>query len=469
MGSVQIVPPGQQDDALIMISNVIRAGILSALLLGLAGCNDQTVKDFTANAYTSFSPALVAEMARKKMSRESPIMGRIFKEEGKLEVWKQTTSGRYAIIASYNICKYSGKLGPKFVEGDRQAPEGFYTVRPGQMNPNSQYTLAFNIGYPNAYDRANGRTGSNLMVHGACSSSGCYSMTDPQIKQIFAFAAEAFKGGQREFQIQAYPFKMTAQNMARYRNDPNFAFWKMLKEGYDEFEITKVPPRVDVCEKRYVFNRKLPDGQTLSATGACPAHSPEEATKSAAYQSYQKEYNSAFDAALGKKDAASAKASINGLEESKIVADWTKRRARGERIPVEPPTLTRDGKVVITSPMGRANSEAGRKMAALEAAEAEKKRLAAEKAAAEQAEKERKQQEKVAKELAKIEARNAKEAAKKAEADAKAGRKPADGAETAAAAQPAVEAAPVEPAAEEGTLTNLRKNVTGRLGKLFGG
>jgi murein L,D-transpeptidase YafK len=436
--------------------------------MGVAGCNDQTVKDFTANAYTSFSPALVAEMGRKKMTRESPIMGRIFKEEGKLEIWKQTQSGAYAVIASYDICKYSGKLGPKYTEGDRQAPEGFYTVRPAQMNPNSKFTLAFNLGYPNAYDKANGRTGANLMVHGACSSSGCYSMTDPQMKQIFAFAAEAFKGGQREFQVQAFPFKMTAGNMARYRNDPNYPFWKMLKEGYDEFEITKQPPRVDVCEKRYVFNRKLPDGTTLSATGACPAPTTDEGMKSAAYQSYHKNYTSAFDAALEDKEAPAAKASINGLEESKLVADWTKRRARGERISVEPPVL-RDGKAVITSPMGRANSEAGRRMAALEAAEAEKKRLAAEKLAAEKAEKERKHQEKIAAELAKIQERNAKAAAK-AEADA-AKAKPKATAD--AAAEPTPTEAAAAPATAEpakpGMFSRLRKKATGAIGNLLGG
>ena len=197
------------------------------------------------------------------MSRTSPIMARIFKEEGKLEIWKQKTNGRYDLIASYDICKWSGKLGPKFIEGDRQAPEGFYTVRPAQMNPNSSYHLSFNIGYPNAYDRAHGRTGANLMVHGACSSSGCYSMTDAQIEQIYAFGRDAFQGGQTEFQIQAFPFRMTAANMARYRNDPNFEFWKMLKEGYDQFEITKVPPKVDVCEKRYVFNQVPEGGATL--------------------------------------------------------------------------------------------------------------------------------------------------------------------------------------------------------------
>ena len=140
------------------------------------------------------------------------------------------------------------------------------------MNQWSNYHLAFNIGYPNAYDRAQGRTGSNLMVHGACASSGCYSMTDEQIEQIYAFGRDAFRGGQREFQIEAFPFRMTAANMARYRKDPNYEFWKMLKEGYDYFEITKVPPKVDVCEKRYVFNQTVGGGATFNPTGACPAH-----------------------------------------------------------------------------------------------------------------------------------------------------------------------------------------------------
>ncbi|TIT60255.1 MAG: murein L,D-transpeptidase, partial [Mesorhizobium sp.] len=206
---------------------------------------------------------ILADMKAKGMVRTSSVMARIFKEEGKLEIWKAKTNGRYEMVASYDICKWSGKLGPKYTEGDRQAPEGFYTVRPSQMNPRSNYHLSFNIGYPNAYDRANGRTGSNLMVHGACSSSGCYSMTDAQIEQIYAFGRDAFQGGQTEFQIQAFPFRMTAANMARYRNDPNYDFWKMLKVGYDNFEITKVPPKVDVCEKRYVFNQVAPEGTTF--------------------------------------------------------------------------------------------------------------------------------------------------------------------------------------------------------------
>jgi murein L,D-transpeptidase YafK len=353
----------------------------------------------------------MAEMKAKGMTRTSPVMARIFKEEGKLEIWKQKGNGRYDIIASYDICKWSGKLGPKYTEGDRQAPEGFYTVRPGQMNPNSKYYLSFNIGYPNAYDRANGRTGANLMVHGGCSSSGCYSMTDAQVSEIYAFARDAFNGGQTEFQIEAFPFRMSAENMARYRNDPNYPFWQMLKEGYDQFEVTKVPPKVDVCEKRYVFNRTAAEGEAFNPTGACPSTTtlPELET---AYQSYQSRYEAAFAATLDKGEMAAPKASILGVKEAAVVADWTKKRARGERIPIEPPSMQSDGSVVVTSRMGRIDSEVGRKKAAQEVAEAEAQRIAEEKAAAKAAEKARKEAEKLAKKQAKEAARLAKKQAK---------------------------------------------------------
>ena len=130
------------------------------------------------------------------------------------------------------------------------------------MNPNSNYYLAFNTGFPNAYDRAMGYTGSELMVHGDCSSRGCYAMTDEQIQEIYALARESFFGGQKSFQLQAYPFHMTALNMAKHRNNPNFAFWKMLKEGYDHFDATHQEPKVAVCDKRYVFDPAAPDNAT---------------------------------------------------------------------------------------------------------------------------------------------------------------------------------------------------------------
>jgi hypothetical protein len=179
-------------------------------------------------------------------------------------------------LKTYPICRWSGELGPKVKLGDRQAPEGFYTITPGQMNPNSNYYLAINTGFPNSYDRANGRTGEFLMIHGDCSSAGCYAMTDEQIAEIYALARESFFGGQKAFQIQAYPFRMTPLNMAKHRDSPSMAFWRMIKEGYDHFEVTHLEPKVDVCEKRYVFDAAARSGPAsslkFSPAAQCPAY-----------------------------------------------------------------------------------------------------------------------------------------------------------------------------------------------------
>ena len=227
---------------------LVRAFLASAVLaVGalLAGCDtDQVSLATNAKANQPVPPKLVAAIAEKDMDLQSPILVRLFKEEAELEVWKQTRSGDFALLKTYPICRWSGDLGPKVREGDRQAPEGFYEITPGQMNPQSAYYLSFNTGYPNAYDRSLGHTGSELMVHGDCSSRGCYAMTDEQIAEIYALGRESFFGGQRAFQFQAYPFHMTPVNMAKHRNNPNMPFWRMIKEGNDHFEVTKQEPKV---------------------------------------------------------------------------------------------------------------------------------------------------------------------------------------------------------------------------------
>jgi murein L,D-transpeptidase YafK len=251
-----------------------RALAVSATIVAsvaLTGCQTDGV-DF-AKAMKPLSPRMIALLDEKGMTKESPILARIFKEESELEIWKQDRTGRYALLKTYPICRWSGELGPKIKEGDRQAPEGFYTIAPGQMNPNSSYYLSFNMGYPNAFDRAHGRTGAQLMVHGDCSSRGCYAMTDDQIGEIYALARESFFGGQQAFQIQAYPFRMTPLNMAKHRNSPHFAFWKMLKQGNDHFEVSRLEPKVNVCDRRYVFDAEGADGRPLrfDPAGRCPA------------------------------------------------------------------------------------------------------------------------------------------------------------------------------------------------------
>jgi murein L,D-transpeptidase YafK len=371
---------GTDTDTMPMIARSLRAGLLVAAL-GLAGCTGSTL-DINPAANAALSYKIVKDMKSKGMSRRSPILARVFKEENRVEIWKQKSNGRYDLLSSYAICKMSGKLGPKYVEGDRQSPEGFYTVRPSQMNPRSNYHLAFNIGYPNAYDRAHGRNGSNLMVHGACSSSGCFSMNDGQMTEIYALARESFRGGQTEFQIQSFPFRMTAANMARYRNDPNYQFWKNLKEGYDWFEITKTPPKVAVCEGRYVFNADFEPNARISPTGPCPISTQPDSLRTA-YQSYQTSYEAAFTSAIGASRAVAPRPAINGIQEAVLVSEWTKKKMRGERVTVEPPAMSANGAVVqTTSRMGRIDSPAARRMAALDAKEAAKKKAAQEKVAA---------------------------------------------------------------------------------------
>jgi murein L,D-transpeptidase YafK len=215
----------------------------------------------------------LALLDQKSMDKSSPILLRIFKEESELEIWKQNREGKFVLLKTYPICRWSGELGPKVREGDRQAPEGFYFITPELMNPRSSYYLAFNLGYPNEFDRAHGRSGAHLMVHGDCSSRGCYAMTDEQIQEIFALARESFDGGQLAFQVQALPFRMNAKNMARHRNNPNLAFWRMLKEGSDQFEMTRTQPKVDVCEKRYLFNAHFQDpGALFDGKSQCPPY-----------------------------------------------------------------------------------------------------------------------------------------------------------------------------------------------------
>jgi murein L,D-transpeptidase YafK len=220
-------------------------------------------------------PALLSLLTQKKMPKLSPILIRIFKEESELEVWKQTASGRFELLKLYPICRWSGELGPKLHEGDYQAPEGFYAITPRLMNPNSSYYLAINMGFPNAFDAANDRDGSFIMIHGTCASVGCYAMTDEQISEIYGLARDAFLGGKPAFQVQAYPFRMTPENMARHRTNPNLPFWQMLKIGNDHFEATHLEPRVDVCDRHYVFDARPVPGSSAALTFApadqCPA------------------------------------------------------------------------------------------------------------------------------------------------------------------------------------------------------
>ncbi len=203
-----------------------------------------------------------------KFGMGDPVFVRIFKQEGQLELWLKK-NGRFALFKTFPICKWSGRLGPKQKEADYQSPEGFYSVSAKQLNPHSNYYRAFNVGYPNAFDRQNGRTGGLVMVHGACKSVGCFAMTDRGIEEIYGFVEAALRAGQKEIPVHIFPFRLTEANIARETGSGGgwlafvsgggsyaqwASFWHNLKQGYDLFEQTGEPPVAFACGDHYEFD-----------------------------------------------------------------------------------------------------------------------------------------------------------------------------------------------------------------------
>ncbi len=197
-------------------------------------------------------PILLQDFSDQGLSLSSPIFIRIFKASKELEVWVEN-SEKFKLFKTYKLCSFSGLLGPKTQLDDLQSPEGFYYVTAERLNPSSRYHLSFDLGYPNLYDLAHGRTGSSLMVHGGCVSIGCYAITNEKMEEIYTIADAAFRGGQPFFRVHIFPFRMTKKNMKKHTRSKWYGFWKNLKQGYDIFENEKKPPNVMVQNKKYVF------------------------------------------------------------------------------------------------------------------------------------------------------------------------------------------------------------------------
>jgi murein L,D-transpeptidase YafK len=230
-------------------------GLLMMALLALTGCQS-TKRNFTPLEYVHYKtkPQLEMRLAKQDMKIGDPVYIRAFKSEMQMEVWLQDEqTGQYDLFRTYPICRASGKLGPKQKEGDLQAPEGFYEVTEKQLNPNSKFFLSFDLGYPNAYDRSLGRTGKALMVHGNCVSKGCFAMTDNHIGEIYLLVEESLKKNGGSVPVHIFPFEMTEEKMAMRLYSEWYPFWVNMKQGYDSFEVAKIPPDVRVEKKQYAF------------------------------------------------------------------------------------------------------------------------------------------------------------------------------------------------------------------------
>lgn len=225
-----------------------------SILLALAILPACGGKQREKEARERVTPDMKTVLSEKGLALGSPVFIRAFKEERELEFFiENKASGKFELFRTYPIAAASGVLGPKLAEGDRQVPEGFYFSGAKDMNPNSSFHLSFNINYPNAYDRAHGRTGSFIMIHGSNVSIGCLAMTDEKIEEIYALCQAALDKGQPFFRIHVFPFRMTPERMEKAAESPHLPFWENLKTGYDIFEKNRVPPNVTVSEKLYVF------------------------------------------------------------------------------------------------------------------------------------------------------------------------------------------------------------------------
>ena len=254
----------------------IRTHLLILIALILSACSSHGPKDSQRDSRLIRRPqqlTLQDRLEAKGFRFGAPTFIRIFKKEEKLEVWMQKDSGEYALFLDYPICIYSGELGPKTREGDKQSPEGFYAVGREAMNPNSNYHLSFNLGYPNAYDRSHGYTGSMLMVHGKCVSIGCYAMGDRQIEEIYSLVGAALQRGQPFVRVHAFPFRLTEANLAAYSDHRWYDFWRMLKPGYDYFETYHQPPEIDVIGGQYALSERNPHHAPLPGSPLPPMRS----------------------------------------------------------------------------------------------------------------------------------------------------------------------------------------------------
>ena len=195
-------------------------------------------------------PKLHEELAARKCALGQRAFVRIFKESRELELWLQWDSGEWRLFRTYPIACFSGTLGPKTREGDMQAPEGFYNVAQKQLNPASSYHLAFNIGYPNAYDLAQQRTGSLIMVHGDVCSVGCFAMTDAVIEEIYLVVEAAVSGG-GSVAVHCFPFRMTGERM-KLADPTHLEFWRELVPVYEVFERERRVPQVVVEGGNYL-------------------------------------------------------------------------------------------------------------------------------------------------------------------------------------------------------------------------
>ena len=225
-----------------------------ASLLGLSACSQRHVEPIKFLDRSRIEADLRKKLAAKGLTYGTPVHLMAFKESKELEIWLEEDGGhKFRHFATLPICAFSGDLGPKLREGDRQTPEGFYNLRHEFLHPSSAYHLAIDIGFPNSLDRSLGRTGSLIELHGACQSIGCYAMGNSGIEEIYLLVEQSFMRGVRRATFAAYPFRPTPERLAAERDHIWFEFWENIAGSYTKFMDLRRPPHFIPLRGRYLF------------------------------------------------------------------------------------------------------------------------------------------------------------------------------------------------------------------------
>lgn len=177
------------------------------------------------------------------------LLLRAFKDERELEVWA-SMGEEYVLIDTYSIASSSGDLGPKRKEGDRQVPEGVYTV--DRFNPKSAYHLSLGINHPNASDVVRSdrkRPGSDIFIHGGRVSIGCLAMTDGVIEEVYTLVWDSRLKYHEIAPVHIFPARLepgVLDRLAKGANRQHEVFWRELEPIYDAFERTHRLPKVRI-------------------------------------------------------------------------------------------------------------------------------------------------------------------------------------------------------------------------------
>ena len=224
---------------------------LSAIFLSTIAA-DAASKSWRPESVAEREIDLAKEFSEKGLKLGSPVFLRVYKQTSEMELWVQQ-GPRYELFKIYKICRWSGGLGPKFYEGDRQSPEGLYRITTSDLIVNQRWDRAMNINYPNNFDQVNGRGGSSILIHGGCGSIGCFAIQNQNVEEVYGAVRAALRNSQAYVPVLTLPFRYSALAPEKEDTLHMSEFWSDLRRADLLFERDKLPPIAWICDGRYYF------------------------------------------------------------------------------------------------------------------------------------------------------------------------------------------------------------------------